>query len=68
MSGPNPGHIQFSGFNDTNQALAISQTFGSAGGTYYPSSYGHKTAADTIGIGATPWWAPAPYLGRHPLS
>ena len=33
-----------------------------------PASYGHATAADTIGVGATPWWAPAPYLGQNPLA
>ena len=36
--------------------------------TYYPSSFGHATAADTIGVGATPWWAPSPYLGQNPLA
>ena len=60
VSGPNPGHVEFVGVNDTNVALTISQQFGSAGGTYYPTSFGHETDADTIGVGATPWWAPAP--------
>ncbi len=68
MSGANPGHVEMAGFNDSNQALAISQQYGSAGSTSYPSTYGHKTAPDTIDVGATPWWAPAPYLGQNPLA
>jgi large repetitive protein len=67
VSGANPGHIEFVGNNDTNGALNVSQEYASAGGTSYPSSYGHATAANTIGVGATPWWAPSPYLGQNPL-
>ncbi len=68
VSGPNPGHIQFSGFNDTNGAVNVSQQYGSAGGTSYPSTWGHHTTANNVGVGATPWWAPAPYLGQNPLA
>ncbi len=68
VSGANPGHVEMVGFNDTNQALAISQQYGSAGGTSYPTTYGHSAQGDTIGVGATPWWAPAPYLGQTPLA
>ena len=67
VSGPAPGHIEFSGFNDTNQALAVSQTYGSAGGTYYPTVWGHNATASAITVGATPWWAPAPYIAQNPL-
>jgi large repetitive protein len=68
VSGPNPGHVEFVGFNDTNGALNVSTQYGSAGGTSYPSTYGHSAATDTIGVGATPWWAPAPYLNQTPLA
>ncbi|MGP0069534.1 MAG: S8 family serine peptidase, partial [Isosphaeraceae bacterium] len=68
VSGPNPGHIEFASFNDTNTALTVSQEFGSSGSTSYPSSYGHKTIPDTIGVAAVPWWSPAPYLGANPLA
>ncbi len=68
VSGANPGHIEIVGNNDTNAALSISQTFGTAGSTSYPSSYGHSANPDTIGVGATPWWAPAPFLGQNPLA
>ena len=37
-------------------------------GRTIPAPYGHSTAANTIGVGATPWWAPAPYLGQNPLA
>jgi hypothetical protein len=67
INGPNPGHVEFVGFNDTNGALNVSTQFGTGGGTSYPSTYGHSAQAATIGVGATPWWAPAPYLGQNPL-
>jgi hypothetical protein len=68
VSGPNPGHIEFAGTNDTNGAIDVSTQYGTAGGTSYPSTFGHKTDVNTIGVGATPWWAPAPYLGQTPLA
>ena len=68
VSGPAPGHIEFVGNNDTNGAFNVSTQFGTAGATEYPSSYGHATASNTIGVGAVPWWAPAPYLGQNPLA
>jgi large repetitive protein len=67
ISGPNPGHVEFYNINENVDAVP-SQQFGSAGGTYYPSSAGHETARNTIGVGATPWWAPAPFLGQNPLA
>jgi large repetitive protein len=68
ISGPNPGHIEFVSANDTNTALTVSQEFGNAGATSYPTTYGHSAAADTIGVAAVPWWSPAPYLGQNPLA
>ncbi|MFI5457180.1 MAG: Ig-like domain-containing protein [Isosphaerales bacterium] len=68
VSGPNPGHVEFMGFNDSNGVFNVDQTYGSAGGTSYPSTFGHQAAANTIGVGATPWWAPSPYLGQNPLA
>lgn len=69
FSGPDPGHIEFTRFgNGPDNALAVSQQFGSAGGTYYPSSVGHNAAANTIGVGAVPWWAAPPFLGTNPLN
>jgi hypothetical protein len=68
VSGPNPGHVEFVSSNDNNLSLTVSQTYGSAGGTYYPTSYGHNAAASNVGVGAVPWWAPAPYLNQTPLA
>ena len=68
VSGPNPGHVEFVSSNDNSLSLTVSQTYGSAGGTYYPTTYGHAAAAATIGVGAVPWWAPAPYLDQNPLA
>ena len=67
VSGSAPGHIQFSNFGDSPN-LVVSSPFGNQGGTYYPSSVGHSTGADTIGVGAVPWWAATPYLGQNPLA
>ncbi len=66
VSGANPGHVEFVNENE-NVDLLVNQQYGSAGGTYYPTSTGHETDTNTIGVGATPWWAPAPYLGQTPL-
>ncbi|WP_406696071.1 S8 family serine peptidase [Singulisphaera sp. Ch08] len=53
-SGADPGHVQFV---DWGSAISsVSQQFGSAGGTYYPTTFGHPTSASAIGVGAIPWW------------
>ncbi len=67
VSGPNPGHVEFVNDNE-NVDFLPSQEYASSGGTYYPTSFGHETGANTIGVGATPWWAPTPYLGQNPLA
>ncbi len=69
ISGANPGHVEFVN-NNEDINMVVSPQFGSAGGTYYPTSYGHETAADTVGVGAVPWWAPASSLGigQNPLA
>jgi hypothetical protein len=66
ISGPAPGHIEFS--NTGQFTDLVSQQFGSAGGTFYPTAYGHETALATIGVGAVPWWAATPFLGANPLN
>ena len=48
--------------------MIVSQQYGTAGGTYYPTSVGHNAPANTIGVGAVPWWSPAPFLGQNPLA
>ncbi|AMV39418.1 Ig-like domain-containing protein [Planctomyces sp. SH-PL62] len=65
VSGADPGHVQFVEWGGD---VAVSQQFGTAGGTYYATSVGHSTAVDTIGVGATPWWAPSPFLNQNPLA
>ena len=69
VSGPNPGHVEFAQFGQqSTNDLIVSQQFGTAGGTYYPTSFGHNAAANTIGVGAVPWWSPTPFLGQNPLA
>ena len=67
ISGPNPGHVEFINDNE-NVNLVVNQQYGSAGGTYYPTSFGHHTDPSAVDVGATPWWAPTPYLGQNPLA
>jgi len=68
VSGPDPGHVEFVRVsNGPDNALQVSQQYGAAGGTFYPTSAGHKVGQNTIGVGAVPWWATPPYLGQNPL-
>ena len=70
ISGASPNHVEFIN-NNENVNVVVSQQFGlgaSAGGTYYPTNYGHSAAANAIGVGAVPWWAPAPFLNTNPLN
>ncbi len=66
VSGPAPQHVEF--VQVTEQPMTVSQEFGAAGSTTYPSTYGHPTDTNAIGVGATPWWAPSPYLNQQPLA
>ncbi|MGZ3470762.1 MAG: S8 family serine peptidase, partial [Isosphaeraceae bacterium] len=69
VSGPNPGHVEFTQFGQVSaDDLIVSQQYGTAGGTYYPTSVGHNAAANNIGVGAVPWWSPTPFLGQNPLA
>ena len=69
VSGPNPGHVEFVQYGQVStNDLVVSQQYGSAGGTYYPTSVGHNASASTIGVGAVPWWSPALFLGQNPLA
>src|SRR5271157_2394160 len=69
VSGPNPGHVEFVQFGQqSTNDLIVSQQFGAAGGTYYPTSFGHNASANNIGVAAVPWWSPTPFLGQNPLA
>ena len=67
VSGPNPGHVEFVNVNDTNVNLTVSQQFGSAGGTFYPSSvrardggqHDRRRRDPVVGTGAVPGPEPA---------
>src|SRR5262249_42197424 len=66
VSGSDPGHLEFLQFG-SGANFTVSQQFGSAGGTSYPTSFGHLTAQNAIGVGAVPWWAASPFLSQTPL-
>lgn len=67
-SGADPRYVQFYRFaNGPDNALVVSKQFGSAGETFYPSSWGQSTANNTIGVGAIPWWANQPGVNQNPL-
>lgn len=57
-SGADPGFVQFVEWG--NSLSSVSQQFGSAGNTYYPTTFGHPTSASAIGVGAVPWWGTNP--------
>ena len=59
VSGADPGHI-FS-YNFGNGDAAFDKSFGSAGGTFYPTTFGHAAGASTIGVAAVPYYGAAPY-------
>ena len=65
-SGADPGHVFLYNFSDGD--LAFDHSLGSAGGTYYPTTFGHAGAANTISVGAVPYYGEAPYLSRAPTS
>jgi large repetitive protein len=54
-SGPAPNHVVFYATGDGG--FSVDTKFGSAGGTYYPSTHGHNAGAETISTGAVPFWA-----------
>ncbi len=60
VKGPAPNFVEFQNFNENVNAV-VSQQFGSAGTTYYPTTAGHSADPYTIGVGAMPWWGAAPW-------
>jgi hypothetical protein len=59
VSGPDPQMVRFQAFSAN---ITVSQQFGSAGGTTYPTTFGHPTSQYAIGVGAVPFWGAPPYL------
>jgi large repetitive protein len=66
-SGPDPGNVSFIDVFDQT-GMVVSQQFGSAGGTFYPSTFGHAAGSETIGVGAVPWWNAAPFTNPNPIT
>ena len=65
-SGPNPGHVVFREFG--TGGFSVDHKFGSAGGTFYPSTGGHNAGATTISVGAVPFWATPAYVHTPALN
>ncbi len=59
VSGPAPSHVAF--FDAGDGGFAVDHQYGSAGGTTYPTIYGHPAAEGAIAVGATPWFNDPPY-------
>jgi hypothetical protein len=59
VSGPAPNHVVF--YERGDGFVAVDQSHGSAGGTYYPTTYGHNAGGSTIGVAAVPFWDASPY-------
>ena len=66
---PGPRRVRRTSTTPTS-TMIVSQQYGSAGGTYYPDLVrARRRRPNTIGVGATPWWAPASLdLGQNPLA
>jgi large repetitive protein len=62
--GPDPSRLMFTDFN--GNGMTVSQQFGTAGGTFYPTTFGHSAAAEAISTGAVPWWAATPFQAFNP--
>jgi len=58
-AGPDPGHVVFYATGDAG--FSVDHKFGSAGQTFYPSTHGHNAGAQTISVGATPFWGSPPF-------
>src|SRR5207237_982452 len=74
VSGPDPAHVQFREWFE-NVLGSVSQQFGSAGGTFYNTTYGHSASSSAIVVGAIPWWGtnpanspPVPPVRSEPFS
>ncbi len=65
-SGPDPGHVVFAEVGDGG--FAVSHKFGSAGGTNYPTTFGHAAGAATIGVGAVPFFGTTPFESRTTIT
>ena len=59
-SGPAPGHVVFYATGDGG--FSVDNKYGSAGGTFYPSTTGHNSGAETISVGAVPFWGTPNYV------
>ena len=59
-SGPAPGHVVFYATGDGG--FSVDTKYGAAGGTYYPSTTGHNSGAQTISVGAVPFWGTPNYV------
>lgn len=62
---PDVGHIVF--LDPVSNGVQISQQFGSAGQTFYPTTLGHESANSTIGVGAVPWFDAPPFTNANPI-
>ncbi|MEO6807637.1 MAG: Ig-like domain-containing protein, partial [Isosphaeraceae bacterium] len=46
--------------------LTFSKQYGNAGGITYPTTFGHPTSDDAIGVGAVPFWVVNPFQPFNP--
>ncbi len=54
-------------FQEFLSDFTVSQQFGSAGGTIYPTTFGHPAAAEAIGVGAVPYYGAPPFTSPSPI-
>ncbi len=63
-SGPDPQFVRFQEFISD---IDVDQSFGTAGGTTYPTTYGQPVAAEAIGVGAVPFFGAPPFDNPNPI-
>ena len=64
LNGTAPNHIEFQATGDGGFNVDHQYTLNGANpnaGITYPTTGGHHAAANTISVGAVPWWGTAPY-------
>ncbi len=65
QSGTAPGHVEFVGLNETQRRRGCQPGIRQRRRDVLSgAAIGHEASAATIGVAATPWWAPAPSWAR----
>ena len=59
------GHVFFFSITNNNTITINQGLFGNAGGTFYPTTFGHADSASAIGVGALGFWDGGPFGNQN---